>query len=212
MKPQFMIDRNGKMFCLYAGLLDEAHAQGLSSIRTQIVQIPTNDNGNVAIVQATVTTEKGEFQGIGDASPQNVARAMLTCLIRMAETRAKARALRDAVNVGAAALEKLDSEGRSDNDDPSPTTHGPGAQQAASVPPAGVAPRTGSPSAQAGSQAAHITPEPSPGTDPMTSAQRRMIEALAKASGQTVNFNGLTRSEASQVISNMKAQAQKKAS
>ena len=54
------------------------------------------------------------FTGIGDAAPNNVAPAMQTCLIRMAETRAKARALRDGVNVGTAALEELGDEGAHD--------------------------------------------------------------------------------------------------
>jgi hypothetical protein len=55
------------------------------------------------------------FSGIGDASPENVGRNIVPHLIRMAETRAKARALRDAVNVGATALEEL-----SDGDDAPP--------------------------------------------------------------------------------------------
>jgi hypothetical protein len=47
------------------------------------------------------------FHGTGDADPTNVATAMKSCLLRLAETRAKARALRDAVNVGAVAAEEL---------------------------------------------------------------------------------------------------------
>ena len=107
MKKEFVVERNGRSFVLYAGLLEEAHAQGLKSILTTLIQIPSDENGRVAICQATVQTEKGTFSGLGDAAPENVARPMATCLIRMAETRAKARALRDAVNVGAVALEEL---------------------------------------------------------------------------------------------------------
>lgn len=107
MKKEFIVERQGKMFVLYAGLLDEAHAQGLKSIKTSLLQVPAEENGHVAICQAIVETEKGIFTGIGDASPTNVAPPMLNCTIRMAETRAKARALRDAVNVGVAAIEEL---------------------------------------------------------------------------------------------------------
>lgn len=110
MKPEFIVERDGKSFVLYAGLLDEAHQQGLKAIRTTLIQIPSDENGVVAICQAVVETEKGTFSGIGDASPANVTRIMAQHIIRMAETRAKARALRDAVNVGAAALEELGPE------------------------------------------------------------------------------------------------------
>lgn len=107
MKREFVINRHGKDYVLYAGLLDEAHSQGLTSIKTSLVQAPTAQNGNVAICLAEVTTEKGTFTGIGDADPGNVNRMMTNALIRLAETRAKARALRDAVNVGMVALEEL---------------------------------------------------------------------------------------------------------
>jgi hypothetical protein len=111
MKREFVINRNGKDYVLYAGLLDLAHQQGLKAIKTQLIQAPGSDNGQVAICLAEVTTEKGTFTGIGDADPGNVSRMMATALIRMAETRAKARALRDAVNVGMAALEELGDAG-----------------------------------------------------------------------------------------------------
>ncbi len=106
-RPEFIVERNGKSFVLYAGLLDRAHAEGLKRITTKLLQIPSEENSQTAICSAEVETERGTFAGIGDASPANVARAMLTCTIRLAETRAKARALRDAVNVGVAALEEL---------------------------------------------------------------------------------------------------------
>jgi hypothetical protein len=113
-RKEFIVERQGKAFCLYAGLLDLAHQQGLKSIQTDLVQTPSEANNRVAICTATVVLvrdgEERQFTGIGDAAPNNVAPAMVTCLIRMAETRAKARALRDAVNIGVAAFEELGEE------------------------------------------------------------------------------------------------------
>jgi predicted amidohydrolase YtcJ len=105
-----MIERQGKKFVLYAGLLEEAHSRGLRSIETELLQIPDHENGEAAIVRAVVRTEDGKFTGIGDASPENVNRTIAPHVIRMAETRAKARALRDAINVGVTAFEELGGE------------------------------------------------------------------------------------------------------
>jgi hypothetical protein len=105
-------DRDGRIIdekevATYQGLLSRAHEEGLSSVTTRLVQVPGADNGDTAIVEATVTTSKGTFGGIGDANPGNVNRKVAAHVIRMAETRAKARALRDAVNIGVVALEEL---------------------------------------------------------------------------------------------------------
>lgn len=117
-KREFIVERQGRSFVLYAGLLDLAHSQGLRRIQTQLIQVPGDENGHTAIVRAEVETDRGTFSGIGDANPSNVGRAMLNCTIRLAETRAKARALRDAVNVGVTAFEEL---GDADESAPSPT-------------------------------------------------------------------------------------------
>jgi predicted amidohydrolase YtcJ len=109
-REEYMIERQGKRFVLYAGLLEEAHSRGLRSIETELLQIPDHENSEVAIVRAVVRTEDGKFTGIGDASPENVNRTIAPHVIRMAETRAKARALRDAINVGVTAFEELGGE------------------------------------------------------------------------------------------------------
>lgn len=91
----------------FKGLLSLAHEDGLRSVQTQIVQLPSEENGRTAVARSTVRTRKGTFTGIGDASPANVNRRIAPHVIRMAETRATARALRLAVNIGEVAIEEL---------------------------------------------------------------------------------------------------------
>jgi hypothetical protein len=169
-KPEFIVERQGRSFVLYAGLLSLAHEQGLKAIRTQLIQIPADDNGLTAIVRAEVETERGTFSGIGDANPANVTRVMLTVTIRLAETRAKARALRDAVNVAVVALEEL-----GDADD------------------LGARLQDTAKSAQAISVA---VVDDAPATDD----QRRAINRLAHAAEVVVNLDGLSRSQAGEMI------------
>ncbi|HEY9897761.1 MAG TPA: hypothetical protein V6D00_01145 [Pantanalinema sp.] len=108
MERRHVINLQGQEFVTYEGLLNEAHQLGLQAIRTHLVQLPAADNGHLAVVTAEVELEGGKvFTGIGDASTSNVGPAIARHLVRMAETRAKARALRDAVNIGMTALEEL---------------------------------------------------------------------------------------------------------
>jgi predicted amidohydrolase YtcJ len=129
-REEYMIERQGKRFVLYAGLLEEAHSRGLRSIETELLQVPKSENGEVAIVRAVVRTEDGKFTGIGDASPENVNRTIAPHVIRMAETRAKARALRDAINVGVTAFEELGGEDGAEVVAPSSQVYDQDAQQA----------------------------------------------------------------------------------
>ena len=108
---KFIVNLQGKEFVTYEGLLDLAHQLKLSSIETELIQVPSSGNGNQCIVKAVAKTEDGkEFHGYGDASPSNVNKNIAPHIIRMAETRAKARALRDLTNVGMTALEELGDE------------------------------------------------------------------------------------------------------
>ncbi|CAA9488131.1 MAG: hypothetical protein AVDCRST_MAG13-1581 [uncultured Solirubrobacteraceae bacterium] len=170
MREEYMIERQGKRFVLYAGLLEEAHSRGLRSIETELLQVPAADNGDVAIVRAVVRMEEGKFAGIGDASPQNVGRMIAPHLIRMAETRAKARALRDAINVGVTAFEELGGE------------EAGAAERAPSYEGSGAA---------ASQQAQQATVEENRGGLPATRKQLNYLEALVS----DVVEDGITRFE-----------------
>ena len=107
---KFIVNLKGKDFVEYGGLVDLAHQEGLISIEVDLLQIPTKENNMTAIAKATAKTDKFEFTDIGDASPASTNTMIQPHIIRMASTRAKARALRDLTNVGMTALEELGEE------------------------------------------------------------------------------------------------------
>lgn len=123
MREEFLIQRQGKSYVLFAGLLDEAHRVFAKAfeMETELAQVPDEANGEIAIVTASFFGEDSDgrtvkTQGIGDASAsyRGAGPAEKSAPIRMAETRAKARALRDAVNVGATSLEEMPGEAGDD--------------------------------------------------------------------------------------------------
>ena len=107
---KFIVNLKGKDFVTYEGLLDLAHQEGLVSIDVELVQIPSKENGDIAIAKAIAKTETKTFVDIGDAGPNSVNSMIKPHIIRMASTRAKARALRDLTNVGMTAIEELGDE------------------------------------------------------------------------------------------------------
>jgi hypothetical protein len=194
-------------------------------------------------VHAEVETAQGTFTGLGDASPGSVTRMMAPHLLRMAETRAKARALRDAVNVGVTALEELgDDDGaparpRSGNGRaarpadadpggpgdrgrrwPRDTTDSPLPHD--TRPPAPDGPHdadgdvedevphpadVGDPQAEV-ERGGHIPFPPRDGGRPATPATPRQLQTLsrmARAAGKTVPTDGLSRTQASELISGL---------
>jgi hypothetical protein len=110
---KYVVNVQGKEYITFPGLLAEAHAQGLLAIETSLV----NENLENPIIKAQIHM-KGDplssgqhsvklFTGYGDANANNVAKKVAGALIRMAETRAIARALRFACNIDMTALEEI---------------------------------------------------------------------------------------------------------
>ncbi len=105
---RFIKTIEGRDFVLYSGLLDLAHQKGLLKIEVDPLQYPNKDNGYFAICKAQVTSKFGEmFVDVGDANPNNCNAKVAKHLLRMASTRAKARALRDMDDIGMTCLEEL---------------------------------------------------------------------------------------------------------
>jgi hypothetical protein len=105
---RWIITIEGNQFVKYAGLLDLGHQKGISQIDVEPLQLPTKENGNSAICKATVISKSGKsFTDIGDANPGNCSSKVSKHLLRLASTRAIARALRTFTNIGLTALEEL---------------------------------------------------------------------------------------------------------
>ena len=159
----------------YAELLKLAHDEGLKSITTVLVLQPSEDNGRLAIVKASVETERGHFEGLGDADPGNVDDFLVPHLIRVAETRAKARALRDAVNIGVVSAEELDGVSLDRGSRP-----GPGAVDSSPTRPARNGTTTTRPR---GNGSFRPRSNGNGSSEPMTEGQRRYLFRLMSGQG-----------------------------
>lgn len=157
----------------YAELLKLAHDEGLKSIATELVLSPSEENGRLAIVKASVETERGHFEGLGDADPGSVDEFLAPHLIRVAETRAKARALRDAVNCGVVSSEELDGVSLDRSSRPGPGAPAPQSSRPARTSPPPTRPRGNDPARSNG------TGSPVP----MTEGQRRYLFRLMSGQG-----------------------------
>lgn len=106
---RFIIRIEGRDFVTYPGLLDLGHQKGLARIEVETLQIPSKENGDFAICKAIVESKSGEvFVDVGDATPDNCNKRVSRHLLRMAGTRAIARALRTFTNIGMTCLEELE--------------------------------------------------------------------------------------------------------
>jgi hypothetical protein len=106
LKP-YVVHLHGKPFVRYVGLLALAHERGLVQLTTRI----EFHSDALVLASATATFQDGRvFMEWADATPENVAFQVRPHWVRMALTRAKARTLRDALQIGIAALEELADE------------------------------------------------------------------------------------------------------
>ncbi len=121
--PRFIEVIEGREFIKFGGLLHLAHEKGIAGISTDIIQLPNQENGQTAIIKATVETPEGNiFSGIGDCSPANCHPRVSKHLIRIAETRAVARSLKLMVDSPYTCREELaDETDVLGNDNPSTT-------------------------------------------------------------------------------------------
>jgi len=106
------VNIHGKKHATYAAILDKAHQEGLVGIKTELDQPPIEYNRYMVIVKASATFKQKDgtltvFEGLGDATPKNVNPMIAPHIVRMAETRAKGRALRDGLNIGEVMKEEM---------------------------------------------------------------------------------------------------------
>ena len=110
-RKRFVKRLQGKEFILYGGLLELAREKGIKRLEAEVVQIPSDANGNYAVCAVLLEGADGSiYREVGDASPSNVNPTIAPHLLRMAATRAKARALRDFTGVDMVALEELGAD------------------------------------------------------------------------------------------------------
>jgi hypothetical protein len=103
---QFLTEIHGKQFVKYEGLLAMAHEKELINLSAHFISV----NSDLALSEATAVFADGKsFSECADATPANVNPKVKAHFPRMALTRAKARCLRDALNISVCSVEELET-------------------------------------------------------------------------------------------------------
>lgn len=112
-----VINIKGKEAVTANGLIILGHEKGIKSLKTKVLQFPNKDNDQTCIVEATVVgygfdpiqdkVVEVEFTSIGDANPKNCSAMVAASFIRMAETRAIGRVLRNYTDIGMLCSDEL---------------------------------------------------------------------------------------------------------
>ena len=102
---KWIVKIHGQETIRYPGLLAMAHEQGLIELKAEFIAV----TDTLALAAAYAVFKDGrKFWDAADATPNNVRTQVKAHFARMALTRAKARALRDALNIGMVSLEELE--------------------------------------------------------------------------------------------------------
>lgn len=112
LRPDEYVNLKGKQHALYKGVLREAIENGLTRLVVTVLQFPSPENGNLAVCSATAVFEGADgkermFVEVGDCDDRNCGSMIAMHKIRMSATRAKGRALRDALGLGEALFEEM---------------------------------------------------------------------------------------------------------
>jgi hypothetical protein len=105
--PRYVVSLHGKDYILYSGLVALAHQRGLRSLKAEFITVTET----MALAKAEAVFADGRvFQEASDSAPNNVGKQVRPHWPRMALVRAKARCLRDALNVSACSVEELGAD------------------------------------------------------------------------------------------------------
>lgn len=147
----------------YNEFVDLARDHGLLGIDVQVLQTPSEANGQAAVVRATARTAQGGFDAVGEASPRSAPDSWRPFLTTLAELRAKARALRELTGADHPVREELATPygpGGEADEIPRAMTERPQKAQGAATRPASAP--AGSPTARPAAPAPRPIPAPVP--------------------------------------------------
>lgn len=101
------------------GLIALAHEKGIKSMKTKIIQFPSQENQFTCIASTTVIgydwnpmtqkVEEVEYEDFADANPNNCTSMTKNSFIRMASTRSVGRALRKYTNIDMVCSDEISS-------------------------------------------------------------------------------------------------------
>jgi isopentenyl phosphate kinase len=109
-KQGFIIRLQGNDYVLYKGLVALAHEMGLKSIISEPIEIDWDAGRFIFKATVTMLDELGHekvFVDYGDCTKHNTNKMIYPAALRMASTRARGRALRDATGVALTTHEEL---------------------------------------------------------------------------------------------------------